>query len=210
VHETLNFLAQHGYWLLAGAVLGRQACLPIPANLFLVAAGALSRSGRISLSESVGLSVATFLFADFLWYCAGRRFGGRMLHFVCGLSLDPGSCVDRATDSFARHGVRILLVSKFVIGMDAVAVPLAGAAAIPPMRFLVFDGLGDFFWTTTYALLGYIFSEQLDSSPFTSRGSESFLRSPALPCSVSTLLAGSPAGKPSFTSSNLPESLLNN
>jgi membrane protein DedA with SNARE-associated domain len=90
MHETLRFLAEHGYWLLVGAVLGRQACLPIPANLFLVAAGALARSGRLSLSESTGLSVATFLFADFAWYGAGRRFGDRMLHFVCGLSSDPG------------------------------------------------------------------------------------------------------------------------
>jgi membrane protein DedA with SNARE-associated domain/rhodanese-related sulfurtransferase len=162
VLETLHFLAQHGYWLLAGAVLGRQACLPIPANLFLVAAGALARSGRISLSESVGLSVATFLFADFLWYCAGRRFGDRMLHFACGLSSDTGSCVDRATGSFSRHGVRILLVSKFIIGLDAVAAPLAGASAIPAVQFLLFDALGALLWTTVYASLGYVFSEQLD------------------------------------------------
>jgi membrane protein DedA with SNARE-associated domain/rhodanese-related sulfurtransferase len=162
MHETLHFLAQHGYWLLAGAVMGRQACLPIPANLLLVAAGALARSGRISLAESVGVSVATFLFADFLWYGAGRRFGDRMLHFVCGLSSDPESCVDRATGSFARHGVRILLVSKFVIGLDAVAAPLSGAAAVPAIQFLLFDALGALLWTTVYTSLGYIFSEQLD------------------------------------------------
>jgi membrane protein DedA with SNARE-associated domain/rhodanese-related sulfurtransferase len=162
MNETVHFLARHGYWLLVGAVLGRQAVLPIPAGVFLVAAGALARSGRLSLSGIVGLSVLTFLFADLAWYEAGRRFGDRMLHFLCGLSLDPGTCVRRATGTFARHGVRTLLVSKFVVGLDAVAVPLTGAARIPPTQFLVFDALGAMFWSTTYAALGYIFSNQLD------------------------------------------------
>ena len=38
---TVQFLARYDYWLLIGAVLGRQACLPIPANLVLVTASAL-------------------------------------------------------------------------------------------------------------------------------------------------------------------------
>jgi membrane protein DedA with SNARE-associated domain/rhodanese-related sulfurtransferase len=162
MNETVQFLARHGYWLLVGAVLGRQACLPIPANLFLIAAGALASARRLSLSVAVGLSIATFLLADLAWYEAGRRLGDRILHFLCGLSRDPGSCVHRATSIFARHGVRTLLVSKFVIGLDAVAAPLAGAAGISPMLFLVFDAIGATFWSATYAALGYIFSNQLD------------------------------------------------
>ena len=90
--ETVHFLARHGYWLLVGVVLGRQAFLPIPAGVFLVAAGALARSGRLSLSGIVGLSVLTFLFADLAWYEAGRRFGDRILNFLCGLTRDPWAC----------------------------------------------------------------------------------------------------------------------
>lgn len=162
MHETVQFLERHGYWLLVGAVLGRQAFLPIPANLLLLAAGALARSGSLSLSGAVGLAVMTFLLADLAWYEAGHRFGDRVLHFVCGLSGDPGSCVHKATGVFARHGVRTLLVSKFVVGLDAFATPLAGAAGTPLMQFLVFDALGAIFWSTAYAALGYIFSDQLE------------------------------------------------
>jgi membrane protein DedA with SNARE-associated domain/rhodanese-related sulfurtransferase len=162
MNETVHFLARHGYWLLVGVVLGRQAFLPIPAGVFLVAAGALARSGRLSLWGIVGLSVLTFLFADLAWYEAGRRLGDRILHFLCGLTRDPGACVHRATDVFSRHGVRTLLISKFVVGLDAVAVPLTGAARISPMQFLVFDALGAMLWSCTYVALGYIFSNQLD------------------------------------------------
>ncbi|HME09809.1 MAG TPA: rhodanese-like domain-containing protein [Bryobacteraceae bacterium] len=162
MNETVQFLEQHGYWLLIGAVLGRQACLPIPANLFLVAAGALARSGKASVLAILGLSVMTFLVADLAWFEAGRRFGDKILHFVCGLSGEPVACVNKATGAFHRHGVRSLLVSKFILGVDAVAAPLAGAASTPPLHFLAFDALGATFWTGTYVALGYIFSNQLE------------------------------------------------
>lgn len=160
--ETVHFLAKHGYWLLVGAVLGRQACLPIPASVLLVAAGALARSGRLNLSGVVCVSVLTFLVADLAWYEAGRRMGNSVLRFICGLSRGADSCVQRAIAAFARHGVRTLLFSKFVVGLDAIAAPLAGAARVRPVRFLVFDGLGATFWSATYTALGYAFSDQLD------------------------------------------------
>jgi membrane protein DedA with SNARE-associated domain/rhodanese-related sulfurtransferase len=163
MHETVQFLARHDYWLLIGAVLGRQACLPVPANLVVVAAGALARSGRFSLSGIVGISVMTFLFADLAWYEAGRQWGDRILHLACGLSRDSASCVHRANAVFSKHGVRTLLFSKFVFGFDAVAAPLAGSARTPAIDFLFFDGLGAALWTVTYSGLGYIFSDQLDS-----------------------------------------------
>jgi len=162
MNEIVQFLARHGYWLLFGAVLGRQACLPIPANLVLLAAGALARSGRLSLSGAIGLSVMTLLLADLAWFEAGRRFGNRALHFVCGVSRHPESCVLEATGSFASYGVRTLFVSKFVVGLDAVAVPLAGAAGTPVADFLVCDVLGALFWSATWSALGYVFSDQLD------------------------------------------------
>jgi membrane protein DedA with SNARE-associated domain/rhodanese-related sulfurtransferase len=162
MNDTLHFLAQHGYLLLAGSVLGRQACFPVPANLFLIAAGALAHDGNLNFSVAVAVSVMTFLLADLAWYDAGRRSGDRILHFVCGLSEDPESCVKRAGDIFASHGVNTLLVSKFVIGLDAVAVPMTGAAGVGLLRFILFEAPGALLWSVSYASIGYIFSNQLD------------------------------------------------
>ena len=162
MHDILQYLARHESWLLIGAVLGRQACLPIPANLVLIAAGALARSGNLSLPTVLFLSVLTFLLAGLAWYDAGRRFGERMLHFVCGHSGNPESCAGRGTAAFSKRGVRTLLISKFVIGLDALAAPLAGRYGVPVLTFMAFDGLGAALWTITYAALGYIFNTQLD------------------------------------------------
>src|SRR5580704_12689306 len=116
MNETVHFIARYGYWLLALAVLGKQACLPIPTSLFVLAAGALARSGGLSVPVIVGVSVITFLVADLAWYETGRRLGDRILHFVCGFSRDPEARVNRATAAFAGHGLKALLASKFVWG----------------------------------------------------------------------------------------------
>ena len=73
--ETVDFLAHHGYWLLVAAVLGRQACLPLPANLLLLAAGALAHTGELHLAPILASAVVTLIVADLAWYEAVRRWG---------------------------------------------------------------------------------------------------------------------------------------
>ena len=160
--QMVEFLARHGYWILFLSVLGRQACLPVPANLLLLAAGALVGLGKLNLAGIIASAVAAFLLADTTWYGAGRRGGGRTLEFVCGAAGDPAACVGKLSGNFRRHGVRWLLVSKFLIGVDAVAAPMAGITRTGLPRFLLFDALGAILWSSVYAALGYIFADRLD------------------------------------------------
>ena len=160
--QMVEFLARHGYWVLFASVLGRQACLPVPANLLLLAAGALAGLGRLNLAGVIVFAVAAFLLADTAWYAAGTRWGSRTLEFVCGAAGDPCACVDKIASRFSRHGLKLLLVSKFIIGVDAVAAPMAGISRTGLPRFLLFDALGAILWSSAYTALGYIFSDQLD------------------------------------------------
>ena len=162
MNEMVHFLARHGYWLVFVSLLGGQAGLPVPGNLIVLAAGALAASGKLNFAAIVILSALALALADLAWFEAGRRWGKRILHFVCGMSKDPSGCVHKAEGSFGRYGVRLFLGSKFVIGIDAVAVPLAGASNTARTRFLFFDALGAFFWSGAYATLGFVFRKQLD------------------------------------------------
>ena len=54
--EMVQVLAKYGYWLLFVSVLGRQACLPVPTNLLLVAAGAFAGLGRLNPIGIVAVS----------------------------------------------------------------------------------------------------------------------------------------------------------
>jgi len=70
--------------------------LPVPATLFLIAAGALGDSGRMALAVALGLAITACLLADMVWYEAGRRWGDQILHFIYGLALDPDAASRRS------------------------------------------------------------------------------------------------------------------
>jgi hypothetical protein len=55
-----------------------------------------------------------------------------------------------------------VLVAKFIPGLNTAAPSLAGIFRMPIRRFILFDGLGAFFWIATFAGLGFIFSDQLE------------------------------------------------
>jgi hypothetical protein len=98
--EMVEFLAKHGYWILFAGVVGRQAFLPVPENLLLLAGGALAGLGRLSLVNIIAVSVLAFVVADLAWYEAGRRWGSKTLHFICGSTRDPTACVGKMTERF--------------------------------------------------------------------------------------------------------------
>jgi membrane protein DedA with SNARE-associated domain len=162
LNESIQFLIEHGYILLFAWVLIEQMGLPIPAVPLLIAAGALAGSGKINLALAMGSAIIAVLLADVFWYYLGRYRGGRVLKLLCRISLEPDSCVRRTEDVFARHGAHSLLIAKFVPGLNTAAPTLAGIFRMPLPRFMVFDGLGAFFWVSTFAALGYGFSDQLE------------------------------------------------
>jgi membrane protein DedA with SNARE-associated domain len=162
LEQAADFLIRHGYAVLFGWVLLEQLGLPIPAAPLLVAAGALARAGKMNLTFAVALPFVAVILADLFWYLLGRYRGGRILKLLCRISLEPDSCVRRTENFFVRHGVRSLLVAKFIPGLNTAAPSLAGVFRMPVRRFLIFDSLGGFCWVVTVTSLGLIFGDQLE------------------------------------------------
>jgi membrane protein DedA with SNARE-associated domain len=161
--EALEFLVRHGYVVLFAVVLGEQLGLPLVGAPVLLAAGALAGTGRFVLGLAIGLPVLACLLGDLVWFELGRRRGASILTFLCRISLEPDSCVRRTEDVFTRWGTRVLLVAKFIPGLNTVAPPLAGVVGIPRRRFLRNDAAGALTWTLVYVGLGYVFSSQLEA-----------------------------------------------
>ena len=156
--ETLPSIS---YTAVALVVFGRQLCLPLPADLLLMAAGALAARGRLSAALILCVSVIGCVCADFVWYEAGRNWGGKILHFLCTLSSNPRKCVNRAHEAFGRFGIWSLLFAKFVPGLDAVTPPLAGMEGCNRPTFVLLDGVGSFCWSGAYVVVGYFFAHQI-------------------------------------------------
>jgi membrane protein DedA with SNARE-associated domain/rhodanese-related sulfurtransferase len=162
MNEPLHFLAQHGTLVLFAAVFAEQIGLPLPAVPFLIAAGALVGTGQMALGMAVGSAVLAALAGDQVWFELGRRRGRRVLNWLCRISFEPTSCVSRTEEFFARHGVRSLVVAKFVPGLSTIAPPLAGIVGLSVPQYLLYNGLGTVLWVGSGIGLGYLFSDQLE------------------------------------------------
>jgi len=177
MNAIVQFVLKHGYSVLFAALFAHQIGFPVPGPIFLLAAGALARSGNLYFGPLLSLAVFACVLADWVWYEAGRRRGDKVLHFIHSLTRDPDAHDRRAKETFARYGPPLLLLCKFVPGLDAVVPPMAGASRTSRLRFLALETAGATLYSGVYAGLGYILSHDLNrAATYASR--------------VGTLLAG--------------------
>lgn len=159
---AVQFLVDHGASVLFWVVFLEQVGLPIPAIPLLIAAGALVGAGKMSAATAILIPVAASLPPDMAWYYLGRMKGGKVLGFLCRLSLEPDSCVRSTENLFYQNGPRSLLVAKFIPGFSTVAPPLAGIVGMGAATFLFYDAVGTLIWAGVSAGVGALFSNQLE------------------------------------------------
>jgi membrane protein DedA with SNARE-associated domain len=164
VEDAIAFVSAHGVVVVFALVFLDQAGLPLPTVPILVALGALAGAGKIDPAASLAAAIAGSLAADWLWFRLGRWNGARVLRWVCRVSLEPDTCVDKTRGLFARHGPRSLLVAKFIPGYDTVAPSLAGMLGLGTARFLAWSTAGATVWLLAFGLLGYAFGGQVDAA----------------------------------------------
>jgi len=157
MNAIVQFVVKHGYSVLFAALFAHQIGFPVPGPLFLLAAGALARNGNLGFAPALFLAVLACVLADWVWYEAGRRRGDKVLHFIHSLAArDPDAHDRRAKETFARYGPPLLLLCKFVPGLDAVVPPMAGASRTSRLRFLALETAGASLYSGAYAGLGYV------------------------------------------------------
>jgi membrane protein DedA with SNARE-associated domain len=151
-----DLLAQHGVAVLVAWAFAVQAGVPVPADPILVGAGVLSRTGRMNLAIAVAAATAATLGADVLWYSLGRAYGTRVLEILCRFSQNTDSLIRHAKERFATHGVRYLIIAKFLPGVNPLTASLAGVVPIRPDRFLLHAAAGSVLWAGAWIMLGYL------------------------------------------------------
>ena len=161
MQEALEFLLRHIEMVVFLTVLAEQIGLPIPAIPVLLAAGAVAGDGQAHLTVLTGLSVAACLLGDMVWFELGRHRGRQALTLLCRISLEPDACVRRTENLFVTHGIRALILAKFIPGLSTLAPALAGLFKFSIGRFILFNGAGSLLWSLSFLLLGYVFSNQI-------------------------------------------------
>ena len=155
-------LLEHGVPLVGLNVFLQQLGLPIPAVPTMIVAGAMAAAARLSGAGVFAISVAASVIADLLWFWAGRRYGYRVLKFLCRVSLSPDTCVRQTEGIFERYGFFSVVVSKFVPGFSTVAPPIAGALDMSFPAFVAAAFASAALWVGAAMGAGWIFSSQVD------------------------------------------------
>jgi rhodanese-related sulfurtransferase len=98
---------------------------------------------------------------DITMFLMGRYTGWWLLSLLCRLSLNPESCILRSADSFYKRGRMLLVVAKFVPGINTMAPPMAGSMNMRLFQFLPLDLAGAVLYGGAYLAAGWIFSDAL-------------------------------------------------
>ncbi len=157
-----RLITEYGLALVFANVLLEQIGLPIPAVPALVVAGALAAEGELSPLAVFGVAFVACMIGDAVWYLAGRRYGRRVMKFLCRVSLSPDSCVRQTEFRFERWGKLTLVLSKFIPGLSTIAAPLAGAMRLGWPSFLLLNGLGVVIWAGAAIAAGMAFHAEIN------------------------------------------------
>jgi len=154
-------LMQHGYTILAVIVFLEAIGVPVPAAVALLIAGGAMARGVLQAQYVLGIAVFSMLAGDTLMFILGRYTGWWLLGLLCRISLNPEACILRSADSFYRRGRTLLVIAKFIPGINTMAPPLAGSMNMRTITFLRLDLAGALLYAGSYLLVGYIFSGAL-------------------------------------------------
>lgn len=161
--DALNTaLAEHGYAILAAVVFLEAIGIPVPAAIALLISGGAVARGVLLFPYVACIAVFAMLAGDTLMFLLGRYTGWWLLGILCRVSLNPETCILRSADSFYRRGRTLLVVAKFIPGINTMAPPLAGSMRMRMGTFLRLDLAGAMLYAGSYILVGYMFSGALD------------------------------------------------
>jgi membrane protein DedA with SNARE-associated domain/rhodanese-related sulfurtransferase len=158
-----SVLAQHGYSILIATVLLEAVGLPVPAALVLLVAGGAAARGLLQIPNALGAALFAMLAGDTLMFLLGRFTGWWLLGILCRISLNPESCILRSADTFYRRGRTLLVIAKFIPGINTMAPPLAGSMNMRLASFLRLDLAGAALYVGSYFGVGFVFSDALDT-----------------------------------------------
>jgi rhodanese-related sulfurtransferase len=96
-------------------------------------------------------------------YLLGKYTGWWLLGVLCRVSLNPEGCVLQAADSFYKKGRVLLVVAKFLPGINTMAPPLSGSMSMPILQFLGLDLSAALLYAGVWFGSGYLFSDFLAS-----------------------------------------------
>jgi membrane protein DedA with SNARE-associated domain len=156
--EFQHLFAHYGYPIIALAILGESAGIPLPGETVLLAAGVAAQHGAMSLPLVWLLAAGAAILGDNIGFWVGH-WGGRPLLVRYGRVLRVREKHLQMLDLYyAKHGAKTVFFGRWVAFLRIWAALFAGAARMPWRRFLLFNALGGTIWAVSMSTLAFFFA----------------------------------------------------
>jgi membrane-associated protein len=153
----LSVLAENGAWMLALLTFMSCLALPVPASLAMLAAGAFSASGDMSIIQVIFAAYVGAILGDQTGYALGRAFGSPLLR--AALTPARARVLGKARHFIAKWGGIGVFLSRWLASPLGPYVNfLAFAGGVSWLRFSFWGAIGEAIWVVGYVGLGWAFA----------------------------------------------------
>ena len=161
--QTLATIAsQYGAWLYAILFLvifaetGFVIFPFLPGDSLLFIAGTVVAGAGMNVHLLVGLLIVAAILGDSVNYSIGRYLGPKVFDRPDSRWIKQ-DYLRRTQAYYDKYGAVTIVIGRFIPIIRTFAPFLAGVAAMPYRRFLVYNVIGGVLWITSLVYAGYIF-----------------------------------------------------
>jgi membrane protein DedA with SNARE-associated domain len=129
----------------------------------VILAAILSRKGTMWWPAAVSSCLFGVLLGDFVVYGLGYFYGEKVLAFRLTRKFLTKPREAQIKGYFHRHGIKILIAGRFVVGFRTAAYLTAGILRLPPLRMLLADVFAASLTTSLVFGLGYWFARWIET-----------------------------------------------
>ncbi len=156
LHHLIQLLHTYGYTVLGVVVALESVGLPLPGESFLIGAAVIAGTTHdLNIVAVVAGAALGAIAGQAAGYWIGRIVGFRLLRRYGGsIGLTPRR-IAYGRALFRRHGVKVIIASRFVVLLRTIAALLAGANRMPWLPFMVANVVGSAAWAAFYGFGAY-------------------------------------------------------
>ncbi len=156
-------LNSFGYLAVALLIMLEDFGVPAPGETVLVAAALYAGTGRLNIVAVGVVALIAAVAGDNIGFAIGR-YGGRSLVLRFGRYVRlTEERFAKAEGFFARHGGKMVIIARFVEVLRQLNGIIAGLAGMAWPRFLAFNAIGAALWVGTWAALGDLAGNHIDT-----------------------------------------------
>lgn len=141
VDFLLDFYGPYPYLIIFGILLGCGLGVPIPEDITLIAAGALTYYGVSDLGLMIVVSLFGVMIGDSFMYFLGAKYGRRLTKKWFFQKILPDARLEKVSKMLNERGQKLLFAARFMPGLRAPIFFSAGVLKVPYLRFFAYDGM---------------------------------------------------------------------